>query len=79
MNILRTERTYASPSTATYALGQAANRIGKSIADVRYVIAVTETSHVTELARFAPVVIGINDQRGESNNDFMHVGITWVA
>jgi hypothetical protein len=73
MNILKTDRTYATAANAVKALVIACTKIGKDIADVRYVIA------VNEFGRFAPVVVGHDDAKGWTNNDFIFQSITWVG
>lgn len=73
MNLLKTDRTYSTAANATKALGIACKKLGKDVADVRYLIAVKEDG------RFAPIVIGVTDGNGESNNHFVFAGVTWVG
>jgi len=73
MNLLKTDRTYPTAATALRALVIACKKLGKDISDVRHLIAVSEDG------RFAPVVVGVNDRKNHSNNDFLFSGITWVG
>jgi hypothetical protein len=73
MNILKTAKTYATSANATLALLNACKKIGKDIVDVRFLIA------VNEYGRFAPVVVGHDDAKGWTNNDFIFQSITWVG
>ena len=73
MNLLQTDRTYATAANAMKALVIASKKLGKDISDVRHLIAVNADG------RFAPVVVGLNDSKGDSNNGFMFIGITWVG
>ena len=72
MNLLNTDRTYATAANAVKALVIACEKLGKDISDVRHLIAVNG-------GRFAPVVVGMSDNKGDSNNPFLFVGITWVG
>ena len=73
MNLLQTDRTYATAANALKALVIACKKRGKDISDVRHLIAVNADG------RFAPVVLGVNDKKNDSNNGFMFIGITWVG
>jgi len=73
MNLLQTDRTYATAATALKALVIACKKLGKDISDVRHLIAVNADG------RFAPVVVGVNDRKNDSNNGFMFIGITWIG
>ena len=73
MNLLQTDRTYATAANAMKALVIASKKLGKDISDVRHLIAVNADG------RFAPVVLGVNDKKNDSNNGFMFIGITWVG
>ena len=73
MNLLQTDRTYATAATALQALVIACEKLGKDISDVRHLIAVNADG------RFAPVVVGLNDRKNDSNNGFMFIGITWIG
>ena len=70
MNILRTDRTYATVTNARKALEAAVEKIGARMDAIRYVIAVSEDG------RFAPVVV--LDPRGELLA-LCHVGVTVVG
>ena len=69
MNLLTTDRTYATRENAIKALAAACKKIGATIDQIRFVIAVNEAG------RFAPVVVGNTIQ----NNQIFFHGITWVA
>ena len=69
MNLLNTDRTYATRENAIKALELGCKKIGSTIDKIRFVIAVNEAG------RFAPVVVGNNHE----NNLIMFHGITWVA
>lgn len=73
MDMLTTDRTYASRDNAVKALGIAAAKLGKSIVDIRYIVATNDAG------RFAPVVVGLKDMSGDTNNGFPFIGVTWVA
>jgi len=73
MNILKSAKTYATAANAMLGLCKACTKIGKDVADVRYLIA------VNEYGRFAPVVVGHDDAKGWTNNDFIFESITWVG
>ena len=69
MNLLNTDRTYATRENAIKALELGCKKIGSTIDKIRFVIAVNEAG------RFAPVVVG---DRAE-NNQLLFCGITWVS
>ena len=73
MNLLKTDRTYATADNAIKALVIAANKLGKDISDLRYIIGVAENG------RFAPVVVGVNGVEGRTNNELAFLGVSWVA
>ena len=73
MNLLQTDRTYSTAANALKALVIACKKLGKDISDVRHLIAVSADG------RFAPVVVGVNDRKDDSNNGFPFIGITWVG
>jgi hypothetical protein len=69
MNLLTTDRTYATRENAIKALDAACKKIGATIDQIRFVIAVNEAG------RFAPVVVGVSAE----NNQLLFCGITWAA
>ena len=70
MDLLKTDKTYASRANAVRALTQAADKLGGSLSDLRYVIAVNEDG------RYAPVVMVHSQMQLLA---FAHIGITVVA
>lgn len=62
-------RTYATRENAIKALETGCKKIGATLDQIRFVIAVNEAG------RFAPVVVGVSAE----NNQLMFCGITWVA
>ena len=74
MNLLKTDRTYATYANALKALETACVKIGTKLEEVRFVIAVNESG------RFAPAVIGTNSHdRMPWNNLLFHKGISWMS
>jgi hypothetical protein len=69
MNLLTTDRTYATRKNAIKALETCCKEIGATLDQIRFVIAVNEAG------RFAPVVVGMSAE----NNQLLFCGITWVA
>jgi hypothetical protein len=67
MDLLRTDRTYATRANAAKALEKKVAELGGDIRNIRYVIAANEEG------RFAPVVVGID------NLVLAHHGITVVG
>lgn len=73
MELLTTDRTYKTYENAYKALVAACEKTGHSIDSVRWVIGANAAG------RFAPVVVGMCDMNGQSNNDFVFVGVTWIG
>ena len=71
MNLLRTDRTYATQDNAVKALQRACTKHAIAISSLRYLIAVKPDG------RFAPVVIGAGNI--DNNRLFCFSQITWVA
>lgn len=72
MNILQTKRTYKTFANAEIALGNALERIGRTLKSTRYVIAATEDG------RFAPVVIASSRDLTDLI-PLAHIGVTVVG
>ena len=74
MNLLRTNRTYATYGNAVAALRRACTKLHVDIDSVRYVIAANGAG------RFAPAVL-IRNEDGERLPDiaFIHIGITVIG
>jgi hypothetical protein len=65
MNLIRTDKTYATFANAEKALAQTLAKAGTTLAEVRYIIATTADGK-----RFAPALVGAQ------YIPFIHVGIT---
>ena len=74
MNMLRTDRTYATYDNAMAALRRGCVKLHVDVDSVRYVIAANEAG------RFAPAVL-IRNEDGERLPDiaFIHIGITVIG
>ena len=72
MNVLRTDRTYATQANALKALETAAEKIGALMSNVLYVIAVNPEG------RFAPVVTDVV-VTPSLKIEFAHKGVTIVG
>jgi len=72
-NTIQTPRTYSTFGNAKAKLIKAIEISGHKPDAVRWMIGVADDG------RFAPVVIGANDRAGQSNMDFIHIGVTVVG